>query len=359
MNYIIKSLEIRKLLNLIEKDLIDLKPYYQRNDIWSRRDQELLIDSIRKGFPLPSFFIYERKKEVYEMVDGQQRTRTILRFINEQITDSNKKLFNEIDSENFLSYKLCITEIYDVESDKEIEEFYVLVNKRGKHLTTPELHKAEYAGTNFLNTVEELLNYQKLMDLNLFTEASSKRMNDRNFIEELTAYLSYGIQDKKKIIEKIYEQDISEEQKDDIQSTFHSVIDKIHLLNETIVPISKSRYKQRNDFYTLFSFIHQNLDKSINVLKAQYRSLLIVDQYINPSNEDCPPLKEYAINCVSQSNSKKARENRLKFFNSLLLNRESDISKNETIAAIVNFIDDRQLFDVKIKEVEGFYLLSD
>ena len=45
---------IGDLANLIESKKINLRPPYQRNFIWSSKDQKLLIDSIRKGYPLPT-----------------------------------------------------------------------------------------------------------------------------------------------------------------------------------------------------------------------------------------------------------------------------------------------------------------
>ncbi len=348
MEYRIKTLTIKELLVLFNADKLDLKPYYQRNDIWSKNDQDQLIESIRKGYPLPNFFIYERRVGFYELVDGQQRTRTIIRYIQNSLDPDIK--------ETFLSYKLSITEIYNIQDDRELEEFYVLVNKKGKHLTTPELHKAEYSQTNFLRCVEELLDYQNFVNLNLFSEAASKRMNDRNFIEELVAYLIYGVQDKKKIIEKIYEKDISEEQKEEIERRFKRTSDRINFLNE-IHALSKTRYKQRNDFYTLFNFVHQNIEESDDLLKAQYKVLLAIGPHISPSIDGSTSLRDYAINCVSQSNSKNARNERLHFFNSVLLNKY-DIAKNPILLDVCNYIDRNNLFDLDFVSIEEFYLIK-
>lgn len=52
---------IGDLVNLIESKKINLRPPYQRNFIWSSKDQKLLIDSIRKGYPLPNFFILKMR----------------------------------------------------------------------------------------------------------------------------------------------------------------------------------------------------------------------------------------------------------------------------------------------------------
>ena len=62
-------------------------------------------------------------------------------------------------------------------------------------------------------------------------------------------------------------------------------------------------------FIHYFVFIDKHIDDSIIVLKEQYKILLYISDngIIYPSNDDYELFKEYAINCVSQSNSKRAR----------------------------------------------------
>lgn len=50
---------------------------------------------------------------------------------------------------------------------------------------------------------------------------------------------------------------------------------------------------------------------------------------ISPSNDDYDLFKEYAINCVSQSNSKRARELRLSFFEKILANVSDEASEEQ------------------------------
>src|SRR5690606_13727847 len=142
------------------------------------------------------------------------------------------------------------------------------------------------------------------------------RMNDRAFIEELLGYLIIGSsKDKKKAVSDLYSKDISEEESKNYATQFKTIIDKIHLLN-SVYPISDTRYKQKNDFYTLFSFIYNSTD-DLNILQYQYGILLVLDredndgrQFIRPSNDSCQALKQYATNCITQSNSKAARDKR-------------------------------------------------
>lgn len=355
MTYHYYELKLTDLIRLIEGNKIDLKPSYQRNEVWSKKDQQSLIDSILAGFPIPNFFIYKKPSGSIEMVDGQQRARAIYNFYKGQITDSNKISFNTIKPNDFLDYKINITEIDGVVDEDSIRKFYVLVNKKGVQLNASEINKADFAATKFMLLVEEILENQNFSNLELFTDATVKRMNDRSYVEELVVYLLKGITDKKLAVEKTYETDIDDNQYVFLKSRFESILERLTILN-TYTLINKSRYKQRNDFYTLFNFINSGLEiDSVQVLLYQYRILLMIEKFISPSNDECEPFKYYANNCITQSNSKKARTERLLFFEELLRNKETD--KNESFQDVTNF-----LVDIKeIKQLKKIneYLLFD
>jgi uncharacterized protein with ParB-like and HNH nuclease domain len=335
MEYEIKEKTIGEIIELIEDDKINLNPSYQRNFIWSPKDQQMLLDSILKGYPLPNFFIYRKPDGKYEMVDGQQRSKTIFRFYKGKLTSSsetNKKTFLTIDKRLFLDYKLPIVIIKNLKHGESMSEFYVLINKKGKHLNIPEVQKSEFHDKNFMKLANACLSHQKFINLDLFTTASRTRMNDREYVQELLGFLKEGIKDKKKYIEEVFKNDINDSEYVELFNQFKLIIDKIDKLNE-LFPIKNTRYKQKNDFYTLFSFISENEKEELEILKYQYEILLLLNrqdndglQFIRPTNENCNPLKDYATNCVSQSNSKKARQWRLDFFNSILKNKSIDLN---------------------------------
>lgn len=64
------------------KHRIDPTPDYQRPAVWSRAQKQLLIDTILRGYDIPKFYWRKvgKKPELYEVVDGQQRLRTIWEF---------------------------------------------------------------------------------------------------------------------------------------------------------------------------------------------------------------------------------------------------------------------------------------
>lgn len=68
------------------KGHLNLKPSYQRGDVWPTSDAQLLIESILRGIPLPSIILLRPKSNSharYEVVDGKQRLTSILRFIGQ------------------------------------------------------------------------------------------------------------------------------------------------------------------------------------------------------------------------------------------------------------------------------------
>lgn len=331
MKYSNSEWTIGDLVNLIKSKKINLRPPYQRNFIWSSKDQKLLIDSIRKGYPLPNFFILKNKDNTFEMVDGQQRAITIYKFVNNEFSDSLKQYYKDYNRNTFMDYKINVVLLEDFNVDTETkEEFFYLVNKRGVALNASEVNHAYYHDTDFMNLVNRMAEYQHLIDLNIFTDKAIMRMNDRSLIEELAAYLIKGITDKRSAVEELFESEINSKSSELQFKRFCDIIDRINIIQD-IKPINETRYKQRNDFYTLFCFVDIHISDPISVFKEQYKILVYISNngIISPSNDSYNLFKEYAINCVSQSNSKRARILRLSFFEKLLANVSNKASEEQ------------------------------
>jgi uncharacterized protein with ParB-like and HNH nuclease domain len=98
MKYTIAKWTIKKLLSVYEKGMLNLSPPYQRNFIWSISDQQYLIESILKNNPIPNFFLLKKENGYLEMVDGQQRSRTMLSFINNQFKDIHGDIIQRTNS---------------------------------------------------------------------------------------------------------------------------------------------------------------------------------------------------------------------------------------------------------------------
>ena len=71
---------------------IDLDADYQREKIWSREDQEKLLDSIVKNIDIPKIYLARVKDSEnfdYECIDGKQRMTTLLNFFKPEQTREN------------------------------------------------------------------------------------------------------------------------------------------------------------------------------------------------------------------------------------------------------------------------------
>lgn len=74
---------IATLFNLIDNGIIKMPPF-QRNYVWDVKRASKLIESIILGLPIPQVFLYERGKNNFYVIDGQQRLLTIYFFIKQR-----------------------------------------------------------------------------------------------------------------------------------------------------------------------------------------------------------------------------------------------------------------------------------
>ena len=82
----------RTVLNLIQgRDGGDMRVNheYQRGLRWTKRQKELFLDSVARGYPIPAFYLHKKTREssfdgltqvTYEVVDGQQRIEALWEF---------------------------------------------------------------------------------------------------------------------------------------------------------------------------------------------------------------------------------------------------------------------------------------
>jgi Protein of unknown function DUF262 len=345
MEYQLTTWPIRKLIKEYEAKHINLNPPYQRNPIWNLKAQQKLIDSVLTNKPIPNFFLHKKGPGEFDIIDGQQRVRSILAYSNNLLADEHNQTFQDrIDASSnrqqarsqFLDYPLTVTIVTKLGDNESVEDYYALLNKSGLRLNRPELKKADYFTTNFLKLLQELVEEERLKNLKLFTPSNVARMNDLDFVSELVATLKFGISDKKEKVDQLYEDDISISEMKALKHAFENNLETFDRFNY-ITPIFRTRYKQKNDFYTLFHLFYTIRNNSTHVLDQLYSILVKIGPHIRPSQEECEPLREYAFHCVTQSNSKTARQARHDILAGILLN--SDSKPNAIQEAILTYFD--------------------
>ena len=80
---------IQDLLNFYRDKTFNINPWYQRRSVWSEPQKAYLINTIFEGMPVPSLYIrhqidVDAEKSIKEVVDGQQRIRSIISYRNDE-----------------------------------------------------------------------------------------------------------------------------------------------------------------------------------------------------------------------------------------------------------------------------------
>lgn len=99
-----------KIINVyddIKNEEIDIRPDFQRGEVWSSSKKRMLIDSILRGWQVPPFHLITVEGGRSEVLDGQQRLTAIRDFIENKISIDGfiEPYDDEIASLNGLRYK--------------------------------------------------------------------------------------------------------------------------------------------------------------------------------------------------------------------------------------------------------------
>lgn len=150
-----QMLSVKYMLELMDQDLIELNPGYQRRRVWrDNKKKSLLIESLMLRIPIPAFYFYENEDGKYQVIDGQQRLTTIREFVNGEFRltgleylgkDYNKRKFKDLDTKYVQRiYRTQIAvNILDARSPKNvIFDIFRRVNTGGVNLNPQEMRNA-------------------------------------------------------------------------------------------------------------------------------------------------------------------------------------------------------------------------
>jgi len=273
---------------------------------------------------MPVIFLRERKtnlsslKTIKEVVDGQQRIRTILSYINPKLLadynqdkdyfeikknhnlELSKKKFDDLDEEtrrDILEYKFGVHILPSDMEDRDVLQIFARMNASGVKLNNQEIRNALYTGP-FKTTAYELAfeQVERWKKWKIFGSMDIARMSEVELVSEfMMAMLSNAILGKsQKNIDnfyKKYEESEFQEGKE-ISRRFRAVMDTIE--DKFNIEKPQSILTQHTLFYSLlillydlqFSFV--SLDKSSTKLKQI-------------SKKEVAKIEELG-NCIAQGN---------------------------------------------------------
>ena len=126
---------------------LDIRPPYQREFIYKDKQRNAVIDSVMKGFPLNVMYWAARGDGRFEIIDGQQRTVSIARYVD-NVFSIDDRFFHNLPPDTkrrILDYDLTV--YVCTGTDDEKLDWFEIVNIAGEKLTNQELRNAVYAGS--------------------------------------------------------------------------------------------------------------------------------------------------------------------------------------------------------------------
>jgi hypothetical protein len=147
-------------------------PPFQRSFVWDQVKASKLIESFLLGLPVPNVFLYkERETNKLQVIDGQQRILSAIRFFKNEFGEKifrlksvhpkwNGKTYQELDEAD--RYQLddtvlraTVVQQLDPDDDSSIYHIFERLNTGGINLNPMEIRKCVHS-SDYLSLLEEL-----------------------------------------------------------------------------------------------------------------------------------------------------------------------------------------------------------
>ncbi len=251
---------------------LELNPRFQRRPVWTDKAKSFLIDTILRGKPIPKVFIRQKinvttKSSIREVVDGQQRLRTILSFIKDGFVVSKRQnpayggiLFSQLPEDvqaQILSYEVSVDLLINL-PDSEILDIFSRLNSYAVVLNEQEKINADHFGP--FKVLADKIGH-KYSDYwtsqGILTSKQIMRMLEVNLVADILIAMLEGIKAKKQI-KKFY--DLYESSFENDTEALEAQFDHVITAIEAIYPegLSDTEFRRPHLFYSLFiALAHQ------------------------------------------------------------------------------------------------------
>jgi len=284
-----QSLIIQDLVNDSKDKKLNLNPWYQRRSVWTRPQKAYLINTLFERKPIPAIYIrhaidFNAGKSIKEVVDGQQRSRAIIEYCNDEFTakvsdGKTRKSFNQLsvyEREHLLLTPLPVGYLIGAD-DKDVIDIFGRINSVSKSLNPQEKRNAAFSGEFKQFVLRKATGYLDFWrSTGLFTSTDIARMGEVQFIADLTRNMIYGLSDfTQSELEKVYaEYDEEFDELDEIEERMDAVFIKIMDMDENV--IKNTIFNRQPIFLSLAlvidEFRHQkikNLEEKLFALDAE------------------------------------------------------------------------------------------
>jgi len=194
----------------LERNAITVNRDYQRSDeVWPDVARSFLIESLLLGYPMPKIYLHsftdlKTRKTRKEIVDGQQRSKTILDFYKDRLILAKNCEIEEIRGlkyselppewqEKFISYHMSIDQFVGAQPS-EVRQIFRRMNSYTVPLNAEEMRNAEFQGKLKWFLYGEAQKYGAIIaSLGIYTEKQLVRMQDLKLLAEIVHAMKNGV----------------------------------------------------------------------------------------------------------------------------------------------------------------------
>lgn len=262
---------------------LDLSPSFQRRGVWKAGAKSYFVDTVLRGLPVPIIFLRDKRtnwktmESSREVVDGQQRIRTLLSYIDPTLlpdfdetrdtftlqavhnSDYAGKPFSALPPEarqQILDFQFSTHVLPLNIDDRQILQIFARMNATGVNLNPQELRNAEFFGE--FKTSMYVLAFEQLprwREWRIMSEDNIARMLEVELTSELAQLMLKGMRQKTQAaLDNLYEEyEFIYPERYEVERRFRIVMDTIadKLGDET-----RRLFKARARFFGLFAFLY-------------------------------------------------------------------------------------------------------
>jgi len=265
---------------------LELNPRFQRRPVWTDKAKSFLIDTILRGKPIPKIFIRQKinvstKTSTREVVDGQQRLRTILSYIKDGFVVNKRQnpthggvLFSQLPEDvqaQVLAYEVSVDLLINL-PDSEVLDIFSRLNSYAVVLNEQEKINADHFGP-FKVLADRIGHkyYEYWTNQGILTSKQIMRMLEVNLVADILIAMLEGIKSKKQV-KKYYDayEVTFDHDTDDLEVEFDRVINAI----TEIYPegLSDTEFRRPHLFYSLFTAVTHRI-RGLPGLSGELRAI--------------------------------------------------------------------------------------
>lgn len=194
----VRDYPINYLVDQYEKQEFYIPLEYQRNFVWGNKDRCTFIESILMGLPIPFMFFADTDDGRIEIVDGAQRTQTLVQFCQNDLElqdlqilkKSNGFLFQELDpaiQRKFLNTSVRVVFLEEGTTETVRQEIFKRINTSGLKVKPAEARRGSFEG-KFKVFLEECVKNPLFTKLAPRTKITEDRYEGFELVSRFFAY---------------------------------------------------------------------------------------------------------------------------------------------------------------------------